>query len=152
MAKYYNTSLRNLTFRLRKFKEILDRELTDEILQNEDLIISMIQDQLYSGLDGYSLNIKPPYALSTIRKKIRKGQPVDRVTLRDTGDFYKSLHVAFDNDGFYIASSDQELSGILKSKYGSPILRLSNENLNALIWKVIRPSLTEKMREYIRNG
>lgn len=152
MAQYYNTSLRNLVYRLRKFKDILDDELTLEILNNEDLITEMIRNQLYSGNDGYTMSIQPPYALSTIKRKLKKGQPIDRVTLRDTGEFYKSLHVAFDEDGFFVASSDQELSNILKARYGSPILRLSNENLKELIWKHIRPSLTEKMKEYLQNG
>ena len=152
MAQYYNTSLRNLVYRLRKFKEILNEELTLEILNSEDLIIEMVCNQLYSGYDGYTASIQPPYAPSTIKRKLRKGQPVDRVTLRDTGEFYKSLHVEFDEEGFFVASTDQELSNILKSRYGSPILRLSDENLKELIWKHIRPSLTEKMKEYLQNG
>lgn len=152
MAQYYNTSLRNLIYRLRKFKSILGEELTNEILRNEDVIIGMITDQLYSGNDGYTTKIQPPYAYSTVKRKLKKGQPVDRVTLRDTGEFYKSLHVAFDEDGFFIASTDWELSNILKSRYGEPILRLSNENLRELIWKYIRPSLAEKLKEHILNG
>ena len=152
MAQYYNTSLRNLVYRLRNFKEILDDELTDEILNNEPLIIEMIQGQLYSGEDGYTKSIYPPYAPRTVAKKIKKGQPFDRVTLRDTGEFYKSLHVAFDGDGFYIASVEQELSEILKAKYGNAILRLSDENLNILIRRYIRPSLIEKLKAKILNG
>lgn len=152
MPQYYNTSVRNLIYRLRKFKDILSEELTDEILNNEDLIKEMVQNQLYSGIDGYTASIQPPYALSTIKRKLKKGQPVDRVTLRDTGEFYQSLHVSFDDEGFFIASSDQELSNILKSRYGSPILRLSDENLRELIYKHIRPSLTEKMKKHLQNG
>jgi len=152
MPKYYNTSLRNLVWRLRRFKDILNDELTDEILKNEDEIKIMIQEQLYSGYDGYTASIQPPYAPRTIKRKLKKGQPVDRVTLKDTGDFYKSLHVAFDNDGFYIASSNQELSAILRKRYGDSILRLSNENLKELLWTNIRPSLAIKMKNYVQNG
>lgn len=151
MSQYYNTSLKNLVHRLRKLKEILNEELTDEIMANEDIIIEMIHDQLYSGLDGYTRSIHPPYAPRTIKRKLRKGQPTDRVTLRDTGEFYKSLHVAYDGDGFYIASNDRELSDILKARYGEPILRLSNENLTFLLRTFIRPSLKEKLKNRILN-
>lgn len=152
MPQYYNTSLKNLTNRLKRFREILDKELVDEMLSHENIIIDMVRDQLFSGVDGYTANIRPPYAPRTIKRKIKKGQPIDRVTLRDTGDFYGSLHLSYDDEGFYISSTDQKLSNILKSRYGKPILRLSNENLSELINKYIRPSLTEKLKDYIRNG
>ena len=152
MARYYNTSFRNLIHRLRKFREILNKELANEILNNEHIIVDMIRQQMYEGLDGYKRNIQPPYAPSTIKKKQRKGQPYDRVTLRDTGDFYKSLHVTFDDDGFLIMSNDQELMDLLTAKYGQPILRLSDENLKILLRDYIRPSLKEKLINYIKNG
>lgn len=152
MPQYYNTSLKNLTNRLKRFREILDKELVDEMLSHENIIIDMVRDQLFSGVDGYTASIRPPYAPRTIKRKIKKGQPIDRVTLRDTGDFYGSLHLSYDDGGFYISSTDQKLSNILKSRYGKPILRLSNENLSELINKYIRPSLTEKLKDYIRNG
>lgn len=152
MPQYYNTSLKNLTNRLKRFREILDKELVDEMLSHENIIIDMVRDQLFSGVDGYTASIHPPYASRTIKRKIKKGQPIDRVTLRDTGDFYASLHLSYDDEGFYISSTDQKLSNILKSRYGKPILRLSDENLSELMSNYIRPSLTEKLKDYIRNG
>lgn len=152
MPRYFNTSLRNLVYRLRKFKAVLDEELTDEILRNESIIIDMVRNQLYEGFDGNSARISPPYAQSTIARKIRKGQPTNRVTLLDTGDYYNSLYVAFDQDGFFVASSNPDLSSILIAKYGAPILRLSDENLTRLLREHIRPSLAEKLKNYIQNG
>ena len=47
MPQYYNASLRNLVYRLRKFKDILSEELKDEIMKHEDIIVQMIaRDQL----------------------------------------------------------------------------------------------------------
>lgn len=152
MTKYYNASIRNLAYRLRKFKSILNEELAGEIKNNEPVIIDMIRGQLYSGINGYTAQIRPPYAQKTIRAKLKKGQPVDRVTLKDTGDFYKSLYVEFDEDGFYITSSDKDLELLLKEKYGSPILRLSDENLSILLHDIIRPSLKEKLKNYLQHG
>ena len=42
MAKYYNGSIRNLIYRLRKFKDVLDQELKDEIMRNEEVIVKTI--------------------------------------------------------------------------------------------------------------
>ena len=77
MPQYFNTSLRNLNYRLRKFKTILSQELENTILDNESVIVEMItQQQLYEqGIEGRGIEISSyaPYAESTIRKKIKKG-------------------------------------------------------------------------------
>lgn len=155
MPQYFNTSLRNLNYRLRKFKAILSQELENTILDNESIIVEMItQQQLYEqGIEGRGIEISSyaPYAESTIRKKIKKGQPTNRVTLKDTGDFYKSLRIEFDDKGFYIASNDFK-SPYLLEKYGPTIFRLTDENLKTLIHKYVRPALTVKLKEYLQNG
>lgn len=152
MTKYYNTSLKNLIFRLRKFKDILDDELKDEILKHEDVIVQMIaRDQLYDrGIEGRGISIMSyqPYAVSTIRRKQRKGQPYDRVTLRDTGEFHDSLHVEFDGEGFYVTSTDDKAKYLL-ARYGKTIFRLTDENLSELLNNYIKPELTEKLKEKI---
>lgn len=152
---YYNGSLKNLIFRLRKFKEILHQELKEEILENKFVIIEMVtKDQLYErGINGRDISIASyqPYAPRTIRVKIRKGQPTDRVTLKDTGEFYNSFDVVFDENGFYI-TSDDEKAKYLVEKYGRNIFRLTDENLTILLREYIRPILTEKMKAYLKNG
>jgi len=155
MPKYYNTSIRNLTYRLRKFKDILDEELKNEIMEHEDVIIEMItRDQLYEqGVEGRGISIMEyqPYAARTIKIKKKKGQPYDRVTLRDTGEFYNSLHVEYDDKGFYVTSTDDKAKYLL-ARYGKTIFRVTNENLNELLNDYIRPSLKEKLKERLLNG
>lgn len=154
MAQYFNTSVRNLTYRLRKFREILDDELRAEILNNADVIIEMIaQNQLYEqGIEGRGISIMSyrPYAERTIKKKQKKGQPYDRVTLRDTGEFHSSLRVECDDKGFYIVSSDDKAKYLLE-RYGTTIFRLTNENLKELLNNYIRPSLAKKLKSKILN-
>lgn len=155
MPKYFNTSISSLTYRLRCFKDILNQELKDEILKHEDVIISMVvESQLYDlGITGQGKEIASyaPYAPSTIKYKKKKNQPTTRVTLKDSGDFYKSLRVVFDNNGFYITSSD-DIAPLLIKKYGSTILRLSDENLKRLLNEYIRPGLREKLKSTLQNG
>lgn len=154
-TKYYNGSIRNLVYRLRKFKDILDQELKNEILKHEKVIVDMIaEEQLYEqGIEGRGIKIMSyqPYRPRTIKKKLKKGQPTDRVTLRDTGEFHASLHVEFDESGFYVTSTDDKAKYLL-DRYGKTIFRLSNENLNILLRDYIRPELYSKLKEYIKNG
>ena len=153
--KRFNLTIKNLTYRLRRFNEILDQELKDEIIRHSDTIIAMItQDQLYElGINGRGQVIMEymPYRPRTIKKKIRKGQPYNRVTLKDTGKLYKSLHLEFDDKGFFVKANDDKAKYLLK-KYGRTIFRLSNENLTYLLNNYIRPSLKEKMKNYLQNG
>lgn len=147
---YYNASIKNLVSRLRKFKPVLEDALKQEVERNWYYLTECIRMQLYAGLDGYDNELRPLYAQRTIKRKQRKGQPTDRVTLKDTGKFYLSLDVEFDDNGFRIVSDDGK-SKYLIAKYGEPIFRLSNEDLSRFL-NAIRPALAERMKEYIKNG
>ena len=151
MSQYYNASIRNLVYRLRKFKDILSEELKDEIMKHEDVIVQMVaRDQLYEqGVEGRGISIMD-YQPYTIKIKQKKGQPYDRVTLRDTGEFHSSLHVEFDDEGFYVTSTDDKAKYLL-ARYGKTIFRLTNENFSELLRDYIRPSLKEKLKERILN-
>lgn len=151
MSTYKNTSIRNLVYRLRKFKPILEDSLKEEIEKYADFLVDSIRVQLDMGLDGFDNKIQPPYALRTIKYKTRKGQPTDRVTLRDTGDFHASIHIEFDDKGFNIVSSDEKVK-YLFNRYGKSILRLSDSDLTNFLNIYIRPALARKMKEYLENG
>jgi hypothetical protein len=155
MATYFNGTLKNLIWRLRKYRLILDEELRSEILEHSDVIIDMIvNEQLYEqGINGMGVEIMSyrPYTRTTVKIKHKKGQPFNRVTLRDKGDFYNSLHVKFDDNGFYVTSTDEKAPELL-AKYGTTVLRLTDENLSILLDKYIKPALRERFKHYIMNG
>lgn len=148
MAKYFNTSISNLAYRLRKFKPILEQCLREELERHEKEIVDMIRSQLQLGITGFEEFILPPYSQRTIERKLKKGQPIDRVTLYDTGKFYESLQIEFTEKGFRIVS-DSQYSTYLLAKYGEEVLRLTNEHLTELLKQYIRPNLTKKLKEYL---
>ena len=152
--RYFNLSIRNLACRLRQYDDILGEFLVQEIKNYSDEIVGLItQNQLYEqGINGNKTEIMSyaPYRPSTIKYKSKRGQPTNRVTLKDTGEWYSSLAVAFDVDGFYVTSlTDNVKSGYLKKKYGDKILRLTNENLSLLLNEYIRPKLKEHFKNYL---
>lgn len=150
MTRYYNTSLRNLQYRLRRFKDDLNKHLEDIILSKEEEIINIVtQEQLFKeGINGKGIKIMDyrPYRPSTIKAKIRKGQPTNRVTLRDTGEFYKSMFLVFEPDGFYITSSDDKAKYLIK-KYGEEIFRITDSNLTKLLREHIRKELVNRIKK-----
>ena len=90
-----------------------------------------------------------PYRPSTIRKKKKKGQPTTRVTLKDTGEFYESMFVVFDSEGFYITSSDDKTKYLVK-KYGNTIFRLTDKNLTRILRSHIRKELVKHIKQAAR--
>lgn len=151
--KKYNTSIRNLEFRLRAFKEQIPSMLEEVVRSKEDVIISYIKDdQLYRrGVNGEDIKIwsYAPYAPSTIARKKKKGQPTTRVTLKDTGAFYEGMHLVFEPDGFYVTSSNK-VTPFLKKRYGETIFRLTDKNLTKLLQSHIRKEFVKRIKQAAR--
>lgn len=151
--KRYNATLRNLEYRLRAFKDNLPMLLEDIVRDKEDVIVSAIaDDQLYRrGINGRGEKIMDymPYTARTIKNKKRKGQPTTRVTLRDTGDFHKSMYVVFDSEGFYITASDKKTEELV-GKYGEEIFRLTDKNFTRIIRSHIRKELVKRLKRAIK--
>ena len=153
--RYKNTSLANLEYRLRKFKDIIHDELFDIIRQKEDIIKDYVrQQQLYRrGITGDGKRIwdTQPYAQRTIENKRRKGQITTRVTLKDTGEFYDDFDVVITAEGFYVTSYT-DYSIYLEKRYGDNIYRLTDENLKRLLNVHIRPELKKRLRRKLLYG
>lgn len=149
----FNTTLRSLEYRLRAFKDNLPQLLEEVVRDKEDVIIAAItNDQLYRrGVNGRDVKIMDyePYAISTIRRKQKKGQPTTRVTLKDTGEFYESMFVVFDDEGFYITSNDDKAKYLVK-KYGKAIFRLTDKNLTRILRSHIRKELVKRIKQAAR--
>ena len=65
--------------------------LEQQFEMNKTELIIQQQKQIFAGQKSDGSIIRPAYSPATVRLKIRKGQPDDRVTLKDKGDFYKSI-------------------------------------------------------------
>lgn len=124
------------------------------VLDNEAYIVDLnAQDQLYEeGVNrlGVSIMDYAPYRPLTIAIKEQKGQPTNRVTLRDIGDFENSFYLEVGDKQFEIKASDWKTESLIK-KYGRQILGLTDENISSLIWDYIYPDLMKKAREIILN-
>ena len=144
----------NLRQRVTEFNELLQsgRLIQSIILENEYIITDMnSEDQLYEqGINRLGVNIMDyaPYSPLTIEIKKEKGQPYNRVTLRDEGDIEQSFYVEADTQQFTIKAADWKTEDLIQ-RYGRQILGLTEENKIILIWEYIYPELKAKTKEYI---
>lgn len=84
--------------------------ITDKAVYGEDAQ----RQQLFQGLDREENRItnvltgSPDYAELTVQIKTGKGQPTDRITLKDTGDYYSGMKLEVEGDKFTINSVDEK--------------------------------------------
>ena len=142
----------DLRDRVKKVNEDLTSgKMIQKIIQeNEAAIIDMnAQEQLFESGEnslGVSIASYAPYTPITIEIKKLKGQPTNRVTLRDEGDFESSFYLVISDKQFEIKASDWKTEELVK-KYGSSILGLTKENIASLKWDYIYPELMDTLKK-----
>lgn len=144
----------DLRKRVSDFNEALTsgRLMQNIIFENEAYIVDMnAEEQLFEqGINrlGVEISDYAPYSPVTIAIKEAKGQPTNRVTLRDEGDFESSFFLEVGNKQFEIKASDFKTEDLIK-KYGRQILGLTDENIAILIWQYIYPDLMDEAKKQI---
>lgn len=142
---------------INKFKKVGEELDTGEIAKkivrdNDNILIDMnAQDQLYAkGVNrlGVRIDEYQPYRPLTIQVKIEKRQPYDRVTLKDTGEFYDSFYVETAEDRFYIKASDEKTNWLIK-KYGAEIFGLTNDSLAEFINDYVKDEAYNRVKEIL---
>jgi hypothetical protein len=142
---------------IEKFKKVGEELDTGEIAKkivrdNDNILIDMnAQDQLYAkGVNrlGVRIDEYQPYRPLTIQVKIEKRQPYDRVTLKDTGEFYDSFYVETAEDRFYIKASDEKTNWLIK-KYGAEIFGLTNDSLAEFINDYVKDEAYNRVKEIL---
>ena len=138
----------DLEQRLEKLKDLRDNlnlYVKECIELNDNIITDLVtEDQLFTRGIGGDGNALDDYAPLTIKIKTEKGQPTDRVTLRDTRDFHNSFRIEADQVQFEIKADDWK-TPVLISNYGKRILALSDENLKHFVDEYLQPYLLKKI-------
>ena len=139
----------SLIGKLEDYRDNIYSYLEAATIEAEDTIIDMNISQLYdSGERRDGTKITPAYAPETVAIKKKKGQPTNRVTLRDTFDWQASFWVQFYPDGFEIKASDWKTER-LTQKYGDEILGLQDEMVKYLCETFYLPRLRTELRKIL---
>ena len=137
----------SLIGKLEDYRDNIYSYLEAATIEAEDTIIDMNISQLYdSGERRDGTKITPAYAPETVAIKKKKGQPTNRVTLRDTFDWQASFWVQFYPDGFEIKASDWKTERLV-AKYGDGILGLQDEMVKVLCENYYLPRLITELRK-----
>jgi hypothetical protein len=144
---------------LKRQKALLDPVRLFISIGNEEDVIDLIivlntegmaTSQLYElGIDskGVALeDIGGEYSAFTIAEKIRKGQPIDRITLKDSGEFYDSFEVVADSVGFNFIVDPLKGDNNLFEDWGQDIVGLFPPNLKIVINKMLQRYIQETKR------
>lgn len=140
-----------------ELEEYTGRQAADTAVQAAKPLKSLIEElntenQLFQqGRSGQGLAIVPAYRPMTVRIKKAKGQPFNRVTLRDTGDFHRSIQAVWRRAGEIEIQAGDSKANDLKDKYGDDILGLNDDSLTRLRDK-LRPILIENLRKSLANA
>lgn len=146
--------LESLQKRVQSFNEgLTGGRIISEIIQNNEWeIVDMnTQNQLYEqGITATGISIADydPYSDYTIELKMMKGQPVDRVTLRDEGDFHRSFEVETDNEKMTIVASDAKTVKLLH-RYGDDIMGLTQENIEKFEKETLMPEIMKQAQQIL---
>jgi len=118
----------------------MDIRLRDIVLRNKGALLSTLKLRLFQkSLDG-NYNFLGTYAPMTKRRKKKKGQISNRVTLRDTGDWYNSMFVDFKSNTILIDATDVK-NDVLKDIYGDAILDLAEQEVEFFVDTKLDPEL-----------
>lgn len=118
------------------------------IIETKDYAVAVQKVQLFQGLESTDLKIIPSYTNRTKAIKAKKGQPFDRVTLKDTGAFYRGIRIDVVGEVIRIDSVDPKKID-LETKYGKEIFGLGTQARTSYIPK-LKIAFVKNIRGYFR--
>ena len=122
----------NLQKMLSGFQEVIsnfDIETENILKRMGDDMIIMQQEHIFEGKRSDDSRIEPEYTNFTIQIKAGKGQPFDRVTLFDKGDFYEAMFFRIEDKKLIFGSDDSKaLKLIEKYDKSGELFGLNQDN------------------------
>lgn len=131
--------------------KILRQILSSTELQEEIIYLNTISQLFEQGEDklGRRLDsIGGGYSPYTIQIKQSKGQPIDRVTLKDTGAFYDSFKVVVADSYIEIIANPLKDGKDINQEWGGYVIGLQPENMRKIIDEVRQKYLEIVKRTY----
>lgn len=119
--------------------EAVIKAATRAVNANSKKLEDLQRAQFDSGKDANG-NQREPYKASTKRYKRAKGQPTNRVTLKDTGESYKAVKVSADNQGITVDVPTKQFNYMVK-KYGDSTIGVEPETLKKFIEQYVLPDI-----------
>lgn len=132
---------------LKRVQAINVKTISEQAINETALDIKVSQqEQLFDGLTSTGSEIVPEYSERTIEIKEFKGQPVDRVTLHDTGAWYAAIQAEAKSGKVIITDADPKTADLMK-KYSPQILGLGGYYKSRYIATKLNPVFQKLMKD-----
>lgn len=135
---------------VKSLKNINLRAILRNVLKEEESdILDLQKEQMSAGLADKGDEIQPGYTKKTREIKQKKGQPSDRVTLKDTGAFYRDQYVKYSVEHFEITTRNRKRLKLIDKYHGNrggDIFGLSEESRMILVRSIL-PIIQRLYRE-----
>lgn len=128
-----------------RLPQVLEQQVEDTVRENTAFLEDANTAQLAQGKDATGADITPEYADLTVALKQIKGQPTDKVTLRDEGDFYRGIIAMLSSNEVELVGTDSKTAE-LEGKYGPDIIGLPDAALEEFRQDYILPDLQQAAR------
>ncbi len=127
----------------KKLKSEMQVLVFDVFFENAEVLEGYNRDQLRQGFraDGVPLPNYSPASVNFFGK--RPG----RITLHDTGAFYRGFLLDADPDEAFLIGTDEK-TDMLEERYGEDILGISEENKERFNREVLLPKLQEGLKRF----
>lgn len=137
---------------LNRIKSLQRDEQLQKAVKNKEILglIKVLNtgNQLFQGVNAEGVRLDTiggSYTPFTKKEKIKKGQPTDRVTLFDTGEFYESFSIKAEKDGIIIDADYNKEGDDLRERWGGNLAGLTDESKEELKNELI-PKLKDVLR------
>lgn len=135
---------------LEGLKDTINEAIKEAFRRYDFVIVDIITNKQWfrKGQKSDGKIIKPAYKRLTIKIKQKKGDPYDRVTLRDTGKLYRSIELII-GERAVIAKIGVDYYAKLEKKYGSKIMGVQDNFLEEFCENYILPQIKKNINDTI---
>ena len=126
--------------KLKVLEESINLSLQQSVDSNKNILIDQQTDgQFDKGKDSFNISIVPSYALSTKKIKRSKGQPTNRVTLKDTGELYNAIDIQTTKTNMVISANVEHFKYLVAHYENNQLLGIQDEAMRGFIRKYTYP-------------
>lgn len=136
--------------KLLELKNSINKSIQMSISTNKAVLIEQqTGGQFDKGQDSQGLQF-PQYALSTKVVKRRKGQPTDRVTLKDTGKLYGNIDIQAQTTQAIITANVEYFKYLVTHYDKNTILGIQTEAMKDFLKEFTLPEIEKNFKTIIR--
>ncbi len=137
--------------KLLELKDSINKSIKISISTNKAVLIEQQTDgQFDKGQDSQGIQFVPKYAFSTKVAKRKKGQPTDRVTLRDTGKLYGNIDIQAQTTQAIITANVEYFKYLIAHYDNNTILGIQTEAMKDFLNEFTLPEIEKNFKTIIR--